>query len=97
MVLRKAAAFQQQQFLKTFKKVVALARVLPGAKRVGCYRVGPRCAPEPKIDAAGKQRLQHLETLGDHERRVIGQHHTTGADANFGRHRRDLPDHDLGC
>ena len=44
----------------------------------------------------GKQRLQHLEALGDHQRRVVRQHHAAGADAHARCRRRDLPDHDFG-
>ena len=44
----------------------------------------------------GIKRLQHLEALGHHQRRVVGQHDAAGADAQGLRHRRDLPDHDIG-
>ena len=44
----------------------------------------------------GKKRLKHLEALGHHQGRVVGQHHAAGADAQVFRHRRDLPDHDIG-
>ena len=32
----------------------------------------------------GKQRLQDLETFGDHKRRVVHQHHAARADAHTG-------------
>ena len=95
MPFRKAAALQQNQFLEAFKELVALARVLAPAQRVGRYRIGARRAAEAEIDAAGKQRFEHLEPLGDHQGRVVGQHHPTGADADVRRRRRDLPDHDF--
>ena len=95
MAFRKSAALEQQQFLEAFEEVVALARILPGAQRIGRDRIGARRAAEAEIDAAGKQRLQHLETLGDHQRRVVRQHHAARADAQMRRRRRDLADHDL--
>ncbi len=42
--------------------------------------VGPRGAPDPEVDPARVKRLQHPELLGDHQRRVVGQHHAAGAD-----------------
>ena len=95
MAFGKAAAFQQDQFLKAFEKFVAFARVLPAAQGVRGDRIGAGRAAKPKIDAAGKQRLQHLEALGDHQRRMVHQHHAARTDTNVLRRRRDLPDHDL--
>ena len=95
MVFRKAAALEQQQFLEAFEEVVALARVLPGAQRIGSDRIGARRAAEPEIDAAREQRFQHLEALGHHQRRMVRQHHAARADAHVRRHRRDLADHDF--
>ena len=66
MALGKAAAFQHDQFLKTLEELITLAGVLPSAQRVGGDRIGPRRAAEAEIDAAGKQRLQYLETFRDH-------------------------------
>src|SRR5674476_246184 len=53
-------------------------------------------AAQAQIDAAGKQRLQHLEALGDHQRRMVGQHHAAGADPDPAGHRGNLPDHEVG-
>ena len=58
MAFGKAAALEQQQFLEALEEVVALARILPAAQRIGRDLVGARRAAEPEIDAAGKQRLQ---------------------------------------
>ena len=44
----------------------------------------------------GNSGLQHLETFGDHQRRVVHQHHAARTHTNVPRRRRDLPDHDLG-
>ena len=44
----------------------------------------------------GNRAFQHLEALGDLERRVVRQHHAAGADAQVLGRRRDLPDHDVG-
>ena len=51
--------------------------------------VGAGRAAEPEIDPAGVQRLQRAELLGDHQRRVVGQHDAAGADAD----RRRAPGH----
>ena len=96
MVKRKAATFEQDQLLKALEKFIAFAGVLPPAQRIGGDLIGARRAAEPQIDAPGKQRLQHLEAFGDHQRRVIHQHHAAGADADVARRRGDLADHDLG-
>ena len=82
--------------MQPLEEIVALAAVEPAAQRVGGGAVGAGRAAEAEIDAAGKQRLQHLEALGHHQRRMVGQHHAAGADADVLRHRRDLPDHQVG-
>ena len=96
MALRIAVLLEQQQLLEAFKKIVALPRILPGAQCVGRDLVGARRPAKPEIDAAGKQRFKDLESLGDHQRRMVGQHHAAGADAHVRGHGRDLTDHDLG-
>ena len=37
-------------------------------------------APDPEIDAAGIERLQHAEGFGVFERAVMAQHHAAGTD-----------------
>ena len=49
-----------------------------------------------RLDLVGP-RLQHLEALGDHQRRVVRQHHAAGTNAHILRQRGDLADHDVGC
>jgi hypothetical protein len=41
--------------------------------------------PGAQVDAAGEERLQRAELLGDHERRVVGEHDATGTHADRGR------------
>ena len=93
---REVAGLPQHQFLQPLEEIVALAAVEPAAQRVRGGAVGARRAAEAKIDPAGKQRLQHLEALGHHQRRMVGQHHAAGADADVPGHRGDLPDHQVG-
>ena len=50
--------------------------------------VGARRAADAEVDAAGEERLQGAELLGDHQRRVVGQHDAARADADGGRARR---------
>ena len=96
MAGRKIAGLPQCQFVQPFEKIVALAAIEPAAQRVGGGAIGAGRAAQAEIDAAGKQRLQHLEALGHHQRRMVRQHHPAGADADLAGHRRDLPDHEVG-
>ena len=43
--------------------------------------VSPGRPAQTQVDPAGVQLLKHPELLDDRERRVIGQHYATGADA----------------
>jgi hypothetical protein len=97
MAGRKPAGLPQDQFLQPFEEVVALATVEPAAQRMRGGAVGAGRAAEAEIDPAGKQRLQHLEALGHHQRRMVRQHHAAGTDPDVLGHRRDLPDHQIGC
>ena len=51
-------------------------------QRPGGGRVGARGASETEIDAAGVERLERAELLGDDERRMVGEHDAAGADAD---------------
>ena len=44
--------------------------------------VGAGRPADAEVDAAGVQRLEHPELLGDHERGVVGQHHAARAQAD---------------
>ncbi len=96
MAGRKIAGLPQRQFVQPFEEVVALAAIEPAAQRVRGGAIGARRAAEAEIDPAGKQRLQHLEALRHHQRRMVGQHHAAGADPDAAGHRGDLPDHQVG-
>jgi hypothetical protein len=50
------------------------------AKRADRQLVGAGRAAEAEIDPPGIERLERAELLGDHERRVVGQHDPAGAD-----------------
>jgi len=95
MAGRKAAGFQQHQFVEAFEEIILFANALAAAQRVRRCRVGARRAAQPEVDAPGKKRLKHLEPLGHHQGRVVRQHHAAGADAQVFRHRRNLADHDI--
>ena len=96
MAGREIAGLPQDQFLQPLEKIVALAAIEPAAQRVSGGAIGARCAAEAEIDTAGEQRLQHLEAFGHHQRRMVGQHHAAGADADVFGHGSDLPDHQIG-
>ena len=51
-------------------------------QRLGDALVGARRAAEAKVDAAGKQRVERAELLGDDQRIVVGQHDAPRADAD---------------
>ena len=59
--------------------------------------VRARGTPQTQVDPARVQRGQRAELLGDHERRVVGQHHATGADPNLLRATRNVTHQDCGC
>ena len=67
-------------------------RILP--QRPQRHLVGAGRTPHTEIDPAGKERLQRPELLGDHQRRMIRQHHSTRADTNPLRPLREVRDHD---
>jgi hypothetical protein len=91
-----ALGFEQQQLLEPLQKIVVRAPLLAHAQRHRGDRVGSGRPADAEIDAAGKQRLQDLEALGHHQRRVVGKHHAAGTHPQPPGFRRDLPDHDLG-
>jgi hypothetical protein len=82
--------------MQPLEKIVTLAAIEPGAQCVGRGAIGAGRAAQSEIDAAGKQRFQHFEALGHHQRRMVGQHHAAGADPDAAGHRGDLADHDVG-
>jgi len=90
------ARLQQHQLVEAFQEIILFANALPSAERIGRCRVGAGRAPQAEVDAPGIKRLKHLEALGHHQGRVVRQHHAAGADAQFFRNGRDLPDHDIG-
>jgi hypothetical protein len=91
----KAAALDQHQFLEPLEEIVVVADVLAAAQRHRGDGIGARRAADAEIDAARKQRLQGVEAFRHRERRMVGQHDATGADADARRRRRDLADHDV--
>ena len=70
--------------------------VARAAQRRGRARIGAGGAAEPEVDAAGEERVQHAERLGDLQRRVVGEHDAARADAEGARRHGHLSDHDLG-
>jgi hypothetical protein len=61
---------------------LVLVRSQVAAQRVGGGAVGAGSSAEAEVDPAREQRLESPELLGDHERRMVGQHHPAGADAD---------------
>ena len=78
-------------------KLEDVLREVLGVRRHAAQRrqrllVGAGRAPEPQIDASGKQRGQRAELFGDDVRRVVRQHDAAGADADGRRPRREVRD-----
>ena len=82
--------------MQPLEEIIALAVIEPAPQCIGGSAVGAGRATQTEIDPAGKQRLQHLEALRHHQRRVVGQHHAAGTDPDMAGDRGDLPDHDVG-
>ena len=72
------------QLLHVLRKLVGAARQIP-PQRACRDRIGARSPAESQVDPVRVQRGQRAELLGDHQRRVIGQHHASGADADAAR------------
>ena len=62
----------------------------------GCP-VGSGRPTKTQVDAARVQRLQSTELLGDHQRRMVGQHDSARTDADAARARSHMADDDGGC
>ena len=84
-------AEQGLQFLDVRRKVVVAAQAV-AAQGVGGERVGARRAAEAEVDASRIESGEGAELLGDHQRRMVGQHDAAGADANSRGARRQVAD-----
>lgn len=60
------------------------------------HRVGARGPPQPQINPAGMQDFQGPELFGDNQRRVVRQHHSTGAHPDGLRGIGDMTDQHRG-
>ena len=80
--LREAAGEVGDQLGQELGEVLAVRALGAAAEGVGGGRVRARGAADAQVDAAGGERLQHPELLGDDQRGVVGQHHTAGAEAD---------------
>jgi len=75
---------ERPQQLQLPGEVLRVGRAPQGG---GGALVGSRRAAEAEVHPARVQGLEHAELLGDHERCVVGQHDTAGADADVSRGR----------
>ncbi len=64
------------------------------AERAGGGLIGAGGAAEAEVDAAGIERLERAELLGDHQRGMVGQHDAAGADADGRGAAGDVADDD---
>jgi hypothetical protein len=77
---RLGVAEQELQLLHVLRERVRAGVLAP--QRAHRRRVGPGGAAEPEVDAPRVERVERPELLGDHERRVVGQHDPACADAD---------------
>ncbi len=80
------------QFLQILRERIAAASQV-AAQRPGRPLVAAGSAAESQINPAREQRFQGPELLSDHQRRMIGQHHSTGTDADPRRAAGDVCNH----
>jgi hypothetical protein len=74
--VREVVVEEAGQLGELLREVVgALVQPVGAAQGGGGRAVGPGRPPEPQVDPPGSHGLQRAELLGDHERRVVGQHH----------------------
>lgn len=64
-----------------FGEIGTVTQAVTTQRAHGCL-VGARCAAEAEVDAARIQRFQGAEILRHYQRRMVGQHHAAGADAD---------------
>ena len=85
---------QGLQFDDVLRK--AVRRIRAAAQRLQRPLVGTRRPAKAKVDAAGEQRRQRAELLGDHQRRVVRQHDAASADTDRAGACSDMADADGG-
>jgi len=97
VVLRPAAGEEPEQVHELVGEVVRRQPLGRPAQRGGGHRVGARRPADAQVDAAGVERLQHAELLGDHQRGVVGQHDAAGAHPDGRGRVGDMADQDGRC
>ncbi|MNY30408.1 hypothetical protein D3C86_1645160 [compost metagenome] len=80
------------QFFYILREGVGAVVAQLAAQRARGGLVGAGRAAQPEVDAARIQRGQRAELLGNHQRRVVRQHHAARADADGGRAIRHVAD-----
>ena len=94
MAVGELAAEEPDQLGELAREVLVGERLDRAPQRSGRDPVGARRAADAEVDAAGVQRLEHPELLGDHQWHVVGEHHAAGADADpFGLRRQRRREH----
>ena len=82
MPFRPRVAEEREELAELVGELVGGHRVVRAPQRRRGQRIGARCAPDAEVDATRMQRLEHAELLDDRERRVVGEHEPTRADAD---------------
>ena len=91
-----AVAFEIAHQLDHIARELRFVRRKVAAQRISRRLVAPRRPPEPQIDPPREQGFQCSELFGDHQRRMIGQHHPARADPDGRGSRPDERQRDRG-
>ena len=90
--VRPVAGEEAEQVHELLGEIVRGQRLRRAAQRRRRDLVRTRRAADAEVDAAGMERLEHAELLGDHQRHMVGQHHAAGADPDDLRRVGDVTD-----
>ncbi|VVN46658.1 hypothetical protein PS681_05856 [Pseudomonas fluorescens] len=88
-LIRGTRAEVAHQFGDIFREIISAAGAFT-AQRPSRHLIGTRCTAQTEIDPPRIQAFQGAELLSDHQRRMVGQHHAAGADADGRRPARQI-------
>ena len=87
---------QEGLYLKDVLNKAVFGAVHIAAKGGGGALVCARCAANAKVNATGMKGIKGAKLLGNHQRRMVWQHHATRSNADGFRARCHMRNHDRG-